>query len=134
MRTFPRKLRFWTTLAVVFCMSSLDFSPALAGLAPSRSSGTTAIASARDADMVLAQRMLENKVVAQKLRDYGVTAEDAQIRLASMSDQDLHTLASASRGLPSGGDGATGAIIGVLIVVILVIVVLRLMNREVVVK
>jgi hypothetical protein len=72
-------------------------------------------------------------VVAQKLRDYGVSPVEAQLKLASMSDQDLHRLASASKGLPSGGD-ATGAIIGILIVIILVIVVLRLMNKEVVVK
>lgn len=123
----------WTALLLVLSMSALDFAPAIAGLAPSRTSGTTAIASTRDADMVLAQRALENKVVGQKLRDYGVAPADAQARLASMSDADLHTLASAAKGLPSGGDG-TGAIIGVLVVVILVIVVLRLMNREVVLR
>lgn len=134
MRTLRRKLGFWTALIVVLCMSALDFRPALAGLAPSRTSGATTIASARDADMLVAQRALENKIVAQKLRDYGVSAADAQLKLASLSDQDLHTLASASKGLPSGGDGTTGAIIAVLVVIILVIVVLRLMNREVVVK
>jgi hypothetical protein len=84
--------------------------------------------------MLLAQRALENKIVAQKLRDYGVSPAEAQFKLASMSDRDLHTLASASKGLPSGGDGATGAIIGVLIVVILVIVILKLTHRQVVVK
>ncbi len=133
MRLFPRPLRSWTVLLVILCMSAMDFAPALAGLAPSRSSGETSIASARDADMLMAQRVLENKVVAQKLRDYGVAPTDAQARLASMSDQDLHTLASASKGLPSGGD-ATGAIIGVLVVVILVIVILRLMHRDVILR
>jgi hypothetical protein len=133
MTTFPKVLRFWTALLVILCMSSLDISPAAAGLAPSTSSGATTVASARAADMVVAQRALENKMVAQKLHDYGVSPAEAQMKLASMSDQDLHRLASASKGLPSGGD-ATGAIIGVLVVVILVIVVLKLMNRQVVVK
>jgi hypothetical protein len=133
MRTFPRKLRVCTALIVVLSMSALNFGPATAGLAPSRTSGATTIASARDVDMLLAQRVLENKIVAQKLHDYGVSAADAQLKLASMSDRDLHTLASASKGLPSGGD-ATGAIIGVLIVVILVIVILKLMHKDVVVK
>lgn len=133
MNLVPRRLRFWTALLLVLSLSALDFGPAIAGLAPSRVSGTTSIASARDADMVMVQRALENKVVAQKLRDYGVASADAQARLASMSDRDLHTLASASKGLPSGGD-ATGAIIGVLVVIILVVVVLKLMNKEVVVK
>jgi hypothetical protein len=133
MHLFPRRLRFWTGILVILVMSGFDFAPAMAGLAPSRASGVTSIASARDADMVMAQRALENKVVAQKLRDYGVAPADAQMRLASMSDRDLHTLASASRGLPSGGD-ATGAIIGVLVVVILVIIVMRLMHHDVVVR
>ena len=134
MTTFPKSLRFWTALLVVLCMSSLNISPAVAGLAPSTRSGVTTVDSARDADLLIAQRALENKIVAQKLRDYGVSPAEAQFKLASMSDRDLHTLASASKGLPSGGDGATGAIIGVLIVVILVIVVLKLMNRQVVVR
>ncbi len=133
MNRSSKRFRFWTAALLVVSMSVLEVGPAAAGLAPSRVSGTTSITSVRDADMVMAQRVLENKVVAQKLRDYGVTSADAQVRLASMSDQDVHTLASASKGLPSGGDG-TGAIIGVLVVVILVIVVLRLMNRQVVVR
>jgi hypothetical protein len=133
MRTFPRRLRVCTALIVILSMNTLTFGPAAAALAPSRTSGATTIASARDADMLLAQRALENKIVAQKLHDYGVSAADTQLKLASMSDRDLHTLASASKGLPSGGD-ATGAIIGVLVVVILVIIILKLMHKDVVVK
>ena len=133
MRMFPRVLRCWTAVLLVFCMSALDFSPAFAGLAPSRVSGATSILSSRDADLLLAQRALENKIVAQKLRDYGVAAGDAQARLASMSDKDLHTLASASKGLPSGGDAADG-IITLLVVVILVIVVLRLLHHDVIIR
>jgi hypothetical protein len=133
MHRFPGPLRFWTALLVVMSMSAIHVAPAAAGLVSSRVSGTTGITTMRDADMLMAQRVLEHKVVAQKLRDYGMTPADAQARLATMSDEDLHTLASASKGLPSGGDG-TGAIIGILVVVILVIVVLRLMNREVVVR
>ena len=133
MTTFPKVVRFWTALLVILCMSALDISPAAAGLAPSTASGAASVSSTRDADLLVAQRALENKMVAQKLHDYGVSPAEAQMKLASMSDQDLHRLASASKGLPSGGDAA-GAIIGVLVVVILVIVVLRLMNKQVVVK
>lgn len=133
MGLFQRRLGFWTALTLIFSLGALDIGPAAAALAPSRTSGTATIASARDADYLVAQRALENKIVAQKLRDYGVSPDEAQARLASMSDQDLHTLATASKGLPTGADG-TGAVIGILVVVILVIVVLRLLNREVVVR
>ncbi len=133
MQTFPKVLRCWTAILLVLCMSTLEISPAFAGMAPSQSSGTTAIGSTRDADMLIAQRALENKVVAQKLQDYGMNPADAQVKLASMSDQDLHSLASATKGLPSGGD-ATGALIGVLVVVILVIVILKLTRHDVVIR
>jgi hypothetical protein len=128
-----RSLGYWTALMLTFSLGALDIGPAAAAMAPSRTSGTTGIASARDADMLMAQRMLESKVVAQKLRDYGVSPDEARLKLAGMSDQDLHTLATASKGLPTGADG-TGAVIGILVVVILVIVVLKLMNREIVVR
>lgn len=133
MRLFPRTLRFWTAVVVVTYWCALQVTPAAAGLAPSRVSGATQIGSARDADLVVVQRTLENRVVAQKLRDYGVTPEQAQLRVASLSDRDLHTLASASRGLPSGGDDL-GVIIGLLVIVILVIVILKLMNKQIVVR
>src|SRR5260221_3288027 len=115
-------------------MGVLDFGPAAAGLVPSQTTAQTAIHSSRDADMMMAQRGLENKVVVQKLRDYGVSPDEAKIKLASMSDQDLHTLASGSKGLPSGGDDAIGLLIGLLVIVILVIVVMKLMNKQIVVK
>ena len=133
MRLFPRTLRFWTAVVVVTYWCALQVTPATAGLAPSRVSGATQISSARDADLVVVRRTLENRVVAQKLRDYGVTPEQAQLRVASLSDHDLHTLASASRGLPSGGDDL-GVIIGLLVIVILVIVILKLMNKQIVVR
>jgi hypothetical protein len=128
-----RSFRITTALVMALCMSTLQVTPALAGLSASRVSEVTAIGSPRDADMLIAQRGLENRIVAQKLQDYGVTPADAQTRLASMSDADLHTLASATKGLPSGGDAA-GGIIGVLVVVVLVIVVIRLLHHDVIVR
>jgi hypothetical protein len=107
--------------------------PATAALAPSRFSGATAIVSSRDADLLVVGRTLENRVVAQKLADYGVTPEQIRMRLASMSDEDVHQLATASQGLPSGGDGI-GVIISLLVVVILVIVIMKLMNKEIVIR
>jgi len=133
MRFFPRPLRFATALVMLVYWCALEAAPAAAGLAPSQPSGVTAIARPRDADLAAVERALENRIVAQKLRDYGVTPEQVKARLANASDQDLHTLATASKGLPSGGDGV-GLIIGLLVIVILVIVILKLMNKEIVIK
>ncbi len=133
MRMFPRRLRFWVALVMSLYFGALHVAPACAGLAPSRTSGATTIAAARDADLIVIQRALENRIVAQKLRDYGVSPAKVQARLASMSDQDLHTLATASKGLPSGGDDV-GTLIGLLIVILLVILILKLLNKRVIIK
>ena len=134
MRPFRGSLGFWTALFAVTWLFSLDAAPALAGLVPSRLSGTTAILSARDADLIAVQRALEHKVLAQKLRDYGVTPEEVKARLAAVSDQDLHMLASYSKGLPSGGDDALGTLIGILIIFVLVLLILKLLNKKVIIK
>ena len=133
MRPFRGSLRFWTALFALTWFLSLETAPALAGLAPSRVSGTTAITSARDANLIAVQRALEHKVVAQKLRDYGVSPDEVRARLAALPDEDLHLLASHAKGLPSGGD-ALSTIIGILVVVILILVILKLMNKEIVIK
>lgn len=133
MSCFPWLPRFITALFLLFLLAGMDVAPAAAGLAPSRVSGVTGIASSRDADLLVAQRMLEHKVVAQKLRDYGVQPEEVRARLASMSDDDLHQLATASAGLPSGSDGL-GVLVTLLIIVLLVILIMKLMNKEITVK
>ena len=133
MRCMPRAVRLWTAWLLLVYWVALDVSPAAAGLAPSRVSGVTTIASTRDADLVIVRHALEHKLVAQKLRDYGVDPANVEARLATMSDADVHTLASASKGLPSGGDDL-GVLVSLLIIVLLVILILKLMNKEIVVK
>jgi hypothetical protein len=133
MSCFPRRLRFATALFLLFLIAGMEVTPAAAGLAPSRVSGVTAIVSQRDADLVKVQRALEHKVVAQKLRDYGVEPEAVRARLATMSDDELHQLATASPGLPSGGD-ALGTLVTILVIILLVILILKLLNKDIIVK
>lgn len=134
MRLMPRPLRFATALVLLGLWTTFLAAPASAGLVPSQTTQATSIGSVRDADLVMVQRALENRIVAQKLQDYGVTVDDARARLDQMSDSELHTLASASAGLPTGSDDAIGLLIGLLIVVLLVIVIMKLLNKEIVVK
>ncbi len=131
MSLFPRPLRFWTALLLLGYGCALEAAPAAAGLAPSQTVGAAAYSRAED--LAAVERALENRVVARKLRDYGVSPAEVKVRLAALSEPDLHTLATASRGLPSGGD-AVGALIGVLIVVLLVIIILKLLNKEIIIK
>jgi hypothetical protein len=133
MRMIPRAVRFWTAVVLLGYWTVLHVAPAAAGLAPSRVSGQTSIVSSRDADMLVVQRALEHKLVAQKLRDYGVAPAEVQARLATMSDADLHQLATTAKGLPSGGD-ALGVVVTLLVIVLLVIIILKLMHKDIVVK
>jgi hypothetical protein len=134
MRLLPPRIRFWTALLLLLYWTGLHIAPAAAALAPSAVTGTTGIASTRDADLIMARQVLEHRIVAQKLRDYGIDPAAAEQQLSSMSDQDLHTLASASKGLPSGADDGLGLLVTILIIVLLVILILKLMNKEIVVK
>jgi uncharacterized protein DUF6627 len=133
MSCFPRLLRFATALLLLFLYAGVHVVPAAAALAPSRVSGMTQIVSTRDGDLLVVQRVLENKVVAQKLRDYGVQPEEVRTRLASMSDDEIHQIATASAGIPSGSDGL-GALIAILIIILLVIIILKILNKDIIIK
>jgi len=85
-------------------------------------------------DLAKVQTFLENKIVVQKLVDYGVSPEEAMAKVREMSAQDLHQLASLTDRAAAGTDSALGILIGLAILVILIIVIFKLMNKEVVIK
>jgi hypothetical protein len=88
----------------------------------------------RTGEIAKVQTFLEQKVVMQELVDYGVSPEEAMAKIRSMSDSDLHRLASLTDRVAAGADGAVGWLIGVAVLVILIIVILMLMDRRVVVR
>lgn len=133
MSRFSSSVRRATAAFLVVYWCAIHVAPAAAGITPSQPSGATAISSTRDADLVIVRRALEHRMVAQKLADYGVRADAVEMRMAQMSDEDVHTLANASKGLPSGGDGL-GTLVTILVIVLLVILILKLLNREIVVR
>jgi hypothetical protein len=87
----------------------------------------------RAADISKMQAFLEQKVVLQKLVDYGVSPEEAMAKVRAMSDKDLHRLASLTDRMAEGADGV-GLLIGLAVLIILVLVILMLMNKRVVVR
>ncbi|MGE5844423.1 MAG: PA2779 family protein [Syntrophaceae bacterium] len=91
-------------------------------------------AEARSENLAKVQSFLENKIVVQKLVDYGVSPEEAKAKVEAMSAQDLHRLASLTDRAAAGSDHGLGLLIGLAILVILIIVILKLMNKEVVVR
>ena len=91
-------------------------------------------AGSRVEDMAKVQAYLENKVVVQKLVDYGVSPAEAMAKVEAMSAQDLHRLASLTDRAAAGTSDALGFLIGLAILVILIIVIMKLMNKEIVVR
>jgi hypothetical protein len=87
----------------------------------------------RAEEIAKVQAFLEQKVVMQKLVDYGVSPGEAMAKVRSMSESDLHRLASLTDRVAAGTD-AVGWLIGVAVLVILVIVIFMLMDRRVVVR
>jgi hypothetical protein len=91
-------------------------------------------AGSRVEDLAKVQSFLENKVVVQKLVDYGVSPSEAMAKVKAMSAQDLHRLASLTDRAAAGTDSALGFLIALAILVILIIVIMKLMNKEVIVR
>lgn len=96
---------------------------------------TLSDAGSRVEDMAKVQAFLENKVVVQKLVDYGVSPAEAMAKVQTMSAQDLHRLAALTDRAAVGADaGVLWFLISLAILVILVIVIMKLMNKEIVVR
>ena len=118
----------WTVLTI-FCFFSMIPPNAEAFLVQSRfSSGE--IISERTAQIATLQGALEHKIVSQRLQDYAMSKAEVIAKLDTMSDEQLHQLATLSGDI---GGGVIGAVIGVLLVILLVIVILRVSDRRIVV-
>jgi hypothetical protein len=88
----------------------------------------------RAAEIAKVQTVLEQKVVMQKLLDYGVSSGEAMAKIRSMSDSDLHRLATLTDRVSAGADGGVGWLIGVAVLIILILVILMLVNKRIVVR
>jgi hypothetical protein len=86
----------------------------------------------RTAQIEKIRQALEQEVVAQRLADYGLSPEEVSAKLPEMTDDQLHQLAGLSDSLAEGG--ILGLVIAVLLIVLLVVVILRVSNKQVIVR
>lgn len=121
-------------LVVTTYMIGFIASPAWAAMVPSKGSSGSVPGNAQiEQDINTIQLALENKLVQEKLRAYGLSPEEVKAKLSSMSPYQIHMLAQASDDVLAGGDGV-GTIIALLIIVILVLVILKLLNHDISIK
>lgn len=87
----------------------------------------------REVDLAKLKAFLERKVVAQRLADWGLGAEDIGARLGALTDAQIHQAATQLDSVQPGGDSGLGVIIGLLVIAILVVVLLQLTGHRVVI-
>ena len=86
----------------------------------------------READINKIQRVLESKMVSQRLSELGLSMDEINSKLQQLNDADVHQFASQLDSLMPGG--ILEFIIGVLVIVILVLVILQITGHKVIVK
>jgi len=121
----------WVILAVFAIFSSAP-PPVQAALVASQLSDGQVV-SQRSADLDTVRQALEHQLVSQRLADYGFSKEEVQLKLQSMSDAQLHQLASVSDSLAEGADGL-GVVVTILVIILLIIVILKISDRQIVIK
>lgn len=117
---------------LVVAMFVIGIVPRLdAAIAPSEIIAASQFDRAADIDKI--QRVLEMKVVRERLEKLGFTGEEIKARFDRLSDHQIHRLAQQIDDLRVGKDEALGVIIALLVIAILVIIILQLTGRKVIV-
>jgi hypothetical protein len=82
----------------------------------------------RTEDLQKIQKVLELKIVSERLKQLGLRQEELQAKLDQLSDQQIHQVALKLDELKVGGNGL-GIVIGVLVVAILVVLFIFLLKK-----
>jgi len=117
---------------LAFVMFLIGIAPKVdAGLSPSE---VVAIAqSDRASDLEKIQKLLETKMVGERLRDLGFSESEIRERLSMLSDAQIHNIAMDLDQLKVGGNGL-GIVIVLLVIAILVVLLIQLTGHKVVVQ
>jgi hypothetical protein len=124
----------WTLVFTTFLMgwfpteSTAMLAPAISGI------HGTDVGPNRLEDLRKVQRVLESKIVQQRLEDVGLTADEIPGRLARLSDAQLHQMANQLDALMPGGDGGLGIVVALLVIAILVVILFYLLGHRIEVK
>jgi phosphatidylglycerophosphatase A len=117
---------------LIVAMFLIGVTPRLeAAIAPSELIAASQFDRATDLQQI--QRVLEMKVVKERLEKLGFTTEEIKARFDALSDHQIHQLSQQVDDLRVGKDEVLGVIIALLVIAILVIVILQLTGRKVIV-
>lgn len=79
----------------------------------------------REKELQKIQTLLETKLIQQRLKDFGFTAEEIKARLSQLSDQEIHSIAKRLDDIKVGQNGL-GIVIALLVIAILVVILIKL--------
>ena len=124
----PRRLSKWITWYMVSAMFLLGITPGVyAGFSPSELITLSQID--RNSDLLKIQKVLEAKMIRERLSQLGFTEEGIQQRLYQLSDEQIHQIALKTDELRVGGDAGEAVIIGFLVAIFIVAVIYLLGYR-----
>ncbi len=122
------RLAQYVTWYMVLTMVILGMTPRVqAGFSPSE--GMQAGVLDRSTDLKAIQKVLELKMISERLRQLGFTEEGIQQRVNQLSDEQLHRLALKLDEMKVGGDGEV--VISLLIIAILVLILIYVLGHRV---
>lgn len=125
------RIMAWLLVVLSFAlgMSPLESRASLIPSVPSDGSGVSTPESGMDRveDLRTVQRVLETKIVQQRLRDLGLSQEDINTRLDRLSDAQLHQVAAQVNSLiPGGIESELNLILTVLLIILVAVVIVIL--------
>ena len=127
-RKFWMKYILWYLIGAMFV---IGITPrAFAGFSPSE---VTSLAFDRPSDLEKVRKVLEMRVVREKLKEFGFTTNEIEKRLSELSDDQIHQIALQIDELKVGGDGWAVAFL-FLLIAILIVLVIYVTGHRVVVK
>jgi hypothetical protein len=124
-----------TYLIISFSLMSVIPAQSYAIFAPSQMSrdSTVSTTSVRDSELVTIQKVLESKVIDQRLKELGLNPNEIRERVNQLTDDEIHYFATQIDSLNAGGD-IGGVLISLLVIVILVLVILQLTGHKIIVQ
>lgn len=117
---------------LVFAMFIISIAPRVdAGLSPSEVISLQQLD--READLENIQKVLEMKMVRERLEAFGFTKEEIKQKFDQLSDQQIHQLALQLDDIRVGKDDGLGVIVILLFIAVLIVLLLQATGKRVVI-
>ena len=127
-----KKMAKWVTWYMVILMVLIGITPRVdAAFSPSE--GLALLQSDPHSDLQKIQKVLESKMIRERLEALGLTQEEIQTRLSQLNEKQIHQLALKLDEMNVGGDGAE-IVIALLLIGILVVLIIYLSGHRVAIR